>query len=107
MLPNLEFTTKAAALLLRMRAEHPGLMLLLDDTSCCANSNVMAKESRPSWPVDLLSDKDGVQVYINPVLRKSLKATRIIIDVMDFADDSLSLETNYGKRFTMSAISQP
>jgi len=34
-----------------------------------------------------------------------LKATRIIIDAMDFADDSLSLETNYGKRFTMSTIS--
>ena len=105
MQPDVEFTPKAAALLLEMRAEHPGLMLLLDDTSCCANSNVMARERRPSWPVDLLSDRDGLQVYINPVLRKSLKSTRIIIDVMDFADDSLSLETNYGKRFTMSAIS--
>ena len=105
MQPDVEFTPKAAALLLRMRAEHPGLMLLLDDTSCCANSNVMARERRPSWPVDLLSDKDGVNVYINPVLGRSLKATRIVIDVMDFADDSLSLETNYGKRFTMSAVS--
>lgn len=105
MLPDVEFTPKAAALLLKMRAEHPGLMLLLDDTSCCANSNVMARESRPSWPVDFLSDKDGVQVYINPVLRKSLKSTRILIDVIDFADDSLSLETNYDKRFTMSAVS--
>jgi uncharacterized protein (DUF779 family) len=104
MLTDVEFTTKAAALLLKMRAERPHLMLLLDDTSCCANSNVMARENRPSWPIDLLSDRDGVQVYINPLLRKSLKATRIIIDVMDFADDSLSLETNYGKRFTMSAI---
>ena len=105
MQPDVEFTTKAAALLLRMRAEHPSLMLLLDDTSCCANSNVMVRKSRPSWPVDLLSDKDGVQVYINPALRKSLKATRIVIDVIDFADDSLSLETNYGKRLTMSALS--
>jgi uncharacterized protein (DUF779 family) len=104
MLYDVEFTTKAAALLQRMRAEYPDLILLLDDTSCCANSNVMARENRPSWPVDLLSDRDGVQVYINPVLRKSLKSTRIIIDVIDFADDSLSLETDYGKRFTMSAI---
>src|SRR3972149_7114696 len=105
MQPDVEFTTKAATLLLRMQAEPPGLILLLDGTSCCANSNVMARERRPSWPVDFLSDKDGVQVYINPVLRKSLKATRIIIDTIDFADDSLSLETNYGKRFTMSTIS--
>jgi uncharacterized protein (DUF779 family) len=105
MLPDVAFTSKAAALLLKMRAEHPALMLLLDDTSCCANSNVMARESRPSWPVDLLSDRDGVQVCINPVLRKSLKSTQIIIDVIDFADDSLSLETDYGKRFTMYAIS--
>jgi uncharacterized protein (DUF779 family) len=102
---NVEFTQKAAALLLRMQQEHWSLVLLLDGTSCCANSNVMARATRPSWPVDLLSDRDGVQVYISPVLRKSLKATRIIIDVMDFADDSLSLETNYGKRFMMSVIS--
>ena len=105
MQPDVEFTPKAAALLLMIRAEHPDLMLLLDDTSCCANSNVMARKNRPSWPVDFLSEKDGVQVYINPVLGRSLKATRIVIDVMDFADDSLSLETNYGKRFTMSAVS--
>jgi uncharacterized protein (DUF779 family) len=102
---DVEFTQKAAALLLRMHAEHPSLMLLLDDTSCCANSNVMARVTRPSWSVDWLSEKDGVQVYISPVLRKSLKATRIIIDVMDFADDSLSLETDYGQRFMMSTIS--
>jgi uncharacterized protein (DUF779 family) len=105
MQPDVEFTQKAATLLLRMRAEHSSLMLLLDDTSCCANSNVMARVTRPSWPVDLLLDRHRVQVYISPVLRKSLKATRIIIDVIDFADDSLSLETNYGKRFMMSAIS--
>ena len=105
MLPDVTLTPKAAALLLKMRAEHPSVMLLLDDTSCCANSNVMARERRPSWPVDLLSDRDGVQVYINPVLRKSLKSTRIMIDVIDFADDSLSLETDYGKRFTMSTVS--
>jgi TRAP-type uncharacterized transport system substrate-binding protein len=79
-------------------------MLLLDDTSCCSNSNVMARESQPSWPVDLLSDVDGVRVCMNPVLRKSVRATRIIIDAMDFTDDSLSLETNYGKRFTISTI---
>ncbi len=102
MLPEVEFTQKAAALLLKMRAEHPALVLLLDDTSCCSNSNVIARESRPSWPVILLSEKDWVKVYVNPVLQKSLKANRIVIDVLDFADDSFSLETDYGKRFIMS-----
>lgn len=36
-----------------------------------------------------------------PTLERSLKAERIIIDALDFADDSLSLETDYGKRLIM------
>ena len=102
---SVEFTAKAAALLLRMRAEHPNLVILLDDTSCCANSNVMVRENPPSWPVDLLSRNDGVRIYMNPVLRKSLRTARVVIDLLDFADDSLSLETNYGKRLFMSTAS--
>jgi uncharacterized protein (DUF779 family) len=102
---DVEFTTKAAALLLRMRAEHRNLVVLLDDTSCCSNSNVMVRENPPSWPVDLLSEKDGVRVYVNPVLRRSLQTARIVIDALDFADDSFSLETDYGKRFFMSTAS--
>jgi len=105
MSPNVEFTAEAAAFLLRMRAEHRNLVILLDGASCCANSNVMVRESPPSWPVDLLSEKDGVPIYVNPVLRKSLPTVRVVIDVLDFADDSLSLETNYGKRFFMSTAS--
>ncbi len=75
---------------------------MLDDTSCCSNSNVLVREKEPSWPVSLLTEKEGIQVFVNPVLNKSLKAKRILIDVMDFADDSFSLETNYGKRLIMS-----
>lgn len=102
MQPEVEFTPQAAALLLKMQAEQPNLVLLLDDTSCCSNSNVIAREGQPSWPVALLSEKDGIRVYVNPVLEKSLKANRIVIDILDFADDSFSLETDYGKRLIMS-----
>lgn len=103
--PEIQFTSDAATLLLKMRAEHPNLMLLLDDTSCCSNSNVIARDTRPSWPVDLLAEIGAVQICINPILRKSLKVNRIVIDAIDFVDDSLSLETDYGKRFTMSTVS--
>lgn len=102
MRPEVEFTPQVTALLLRRRAEHSHLVLLLDDTSCCSNSNVIAREGQPSWPVALLSEKDGIRVFLNPVLEKSLKAKRIVLDVMDFADDSFSLETDYGKRLIMS-----
>jgi uncharacterized protein (DUF779 family) len=105
MSPDVEFTTKAAGLLLRMQAEHRNLVVLLDDTSYYTNSNVMARENPPTWPVDLLSEKDGVRVYINPVLRKSLQTAWVVIDVLDFADDSFSLETKFGKRFFKSAAS--
>ncbi len=100
--PTIQFTEVAAGLLQKMLIDHPTLVLLLDDTSCCSNSNVMTREGEPSWPVVLLANINGLRVYINPVLGKSLKADKILIDVLDFADDSLSLETNYGKRFVMS-----
>ncbi len=95
---NVQFTPKAAALLQRIRADHRDFVLLLDDSSCCSNSNVMLREREPSWPVSLLANIEGIRVFVNPVLERSLKAERILIDALDFADDSLSLETNYGKR---------
>ena len=78
------------------------LVLLLDDTSCCSNGNVMLRESKPSWPVSLLTEIDRLRIFVNPILERNLKAKRITIDALDFADDSLSLETDYGKRLMMS-----
>jgi len=101
MQPNVRLTPTAAALLQTISKEHKKLVLLLDDTSCCSNSNVMLRENEPSWPVSLLAEIDGVRVLVNPILERSLKAERIVIDALDVADDSLSLETNYGKRFIM------
>lgn len=100
--PNVRLTPRAATLLQRISKEHNKLALLLDDSSCCSNSNVMLRENEPSWPVSLLAEIDGVRVFVNPILERSLKAERIIIDALDFADDSLSLETDYGKRLIMS-----
>lgn len=102
---NVQLTPSAAALLQRIHADHPGAILLLDDSSCCSNSNVMLREKEPGWPVSLLADIDGIRVFINPILERSLKADRILIDALDFADDSLSLETDYGKRLIMSVES--
>ncbi len=75
---------------------------MLDETSCCSNSNVLVREKEPSWPVSLLAEKEGIRVFVSPILQKNLKTKRIVIDVMDFADDSFSLETDYGKRLIMS-----
>lgn len=96
------FTAKAAALLQGIRADHRNLVLLLDDSSCCSNSSVMLREKEPSWPVTILADMDGIRVCINPVLERTLKPERVLIDALDFADDSLSLETDYGKRLIMT-----
>jgi hypothetical protein len=61
----------------------------------------MLREKEPGWPVSLLADMDGIRVFINPILERSLNAIQIIIDSLDFADDSLSLETDYGRRLIM------
>jgi len=104
---NVRLTPRAATLLQRISKEHRELVLLLDDRSCCSNSNVMLRKNEPSWPVFLLAEMDGVRVFVNPILQRSLKAKEIIIDVLDFADDSLSLETDYGKRLIMSVDRGP
>ncbi len=54
-----------------------------------------------------MAEIDGLRIFVNPVLERSLKAEQITIDAIDFADDSLSLETDYGKRLTMSAEPNP
>jgi hypothetical protein len=64
----------------------------------------MARKGEPSWPVSLLAQVDGIMVFVNHVFERSLKADRILIDALDFVDDSLSLETDYGKRLIMSAF---
>ncbi|MGA8903892.1 MAG: DUF779 domain-containing protein [Candidatus Bathyarchaeia archaeon] len=98
---EVRLTPAAATLLQRISKEHEKLVILLDDTSCCSNSNVMLRENEPSWPVSLLAEVGELRVFVNPTLEKSLKAERITIDALDFADDSLSLETDYGKRLIM------
>lgn len=80
---------------------------MFDDTSCCSNSNVILRKNEPSWPISFLAEMDGVKVFVNPILQRSLKAKEIIIDALDFAEDSLSLETEYGKRFIMSVDRGP
>jgi len=100
---KITFTPKATTLLQMIVAEHQTLVLLLDDTSCCSNSNVMLRENEPSWPASFLAEIHGVRVIVNPIIERTLTdAKEIVIDALDFADDSLSLETDYGKRFIMS-----
>lgn len=104
---NVRLTPRAATLLQRISKEQRELILLFDDTSCCLNSNVMLRKNEPSWPISLLAEIDGVKIFVNPILQRSLKAKEIIIDALDFAEDSLSLETDYGKRFIMSVDRGP
>jgi len=104
---NVRLTPRAATLLKIISKEQREVVLPLDDTSCCSNSNVMLRESKPSWPVSFLAEIDGLRIFVNPVFERSLKAEQITIDALDFADDSLSLETDYGKRLIMSVNRGP
>ena len=97
---DVAFTRKAKELLESMIIDHPDLTLVLDDTTCCTVSNVFARSGAPPWEGRRI--EGHVPVYIHPSLDKSLKSQRVIVDVLEFADDSLSLETNYGKRFVMT-----
>lgn len=102
MQPKVQFTPSAAALLQRVLADHRELVLLIDDTSCCSNSSIMLREKMPAWPVSLLAEQDSLKVCVNPVFERSLKASKMLIDALEFSDDSLSLETNYGRRLIVS-----
>ncbi len=100
-MPKLDviFTSKAKELLQRMMVDHPNLALVLDDSTCCAVSNVFARTGEPPWTARRLAGY--FPVYVHRSLEKSLKSGKVVVDVLDFSDDSLSLETNYDKRFVM------
>ncbi len=101
MQPKVRFTSDAAILLRRIRADYPVLVMLLDDSSCCSNSNVMLRRNLPSWPVSLVAEVEGIRIVVNPMFQENVHAEQLLIDAVDSADDSLSLETNYGKRLIM------
>ncbi len=98
-MPKIAFTRKAKELLGNIITDHPDLTLVLDDTTCCTVSNVFARRGAPPWAARRI--EGYIPVYVHPSLEKSLKSHGVIVDVLDFVDDSLSLETNYGKRFVM------
>lgn len=67
----------------------------------------MLREKMPGWPVSLVAEQGSLKVCVNPVLERSLKASRMLIDALEFSDDSLSLETNYGRRLIVSVEPGP
>ena len=98
---DVEFTGRAKELLRRIMNDYPNLALVLDDATCCTVSNVFARSGGPPWAAERLPGNLGVPIYLHPSYERNLKTRRVTIDTLDFADDSLSLETNYGKRFVM------
>ncbi len=95
------FTFRSKSLLERIRRDEPELALVLGDATCCTVSNVFARTGRPAWEAEEVGAYTNVPIYVHPAFKRRLEKGSVTIDTMDFADDSLSLETNYGKRFVM------
>ncbi len=95
------FTPRSRNLLERIGRDEPDLVLVLGDATCCTVSNVFARSGKPAWEAEQVGAYANVPIYVHRAFKRRLGKGGVTIDAMDFADDSLSLETNYGKRFMM------
>ncbi len=95
------FTARSRKLLERIKSDEPELALVLGNATCCAVSNVFARRGRPGWETEEIGSYANIPIYVHPGFKRRLGREGVTIDAMDFTDYSLSLETNYGKRFMM------
>ncbi len=103
---DLVVSDDAEKLLDEITREHPSLTLVLDDTTCCTVSNILARDG-PPWEASLVATYKTIPILMHPTLEKSLGKKKVTIDAVNFADDSLSRETNYGKRLLMLLSGNP
>src|SRR3990172_2862266 len=89
--------------LVKNDCEAKRIYVLLDDTGCCSLSNafVTCRDKRVSnddWV--RIMEEDAIYVYANKMFVKTMTDGTLSLGVgpSDSESDSLSLETNYGKR---------
>lgn len=79
--------------------------VLLDDAGCCGASNAFvtcsgARLNTDNWVP--ITEEGGISVYANKMFIKTMKEGTFVLDVGDSdGGDSLSRETNYGKRLSV------
>jgi uncharacterized protein (DUF779 family) len=97
----IEITNEAKEVIRELKKHHPDLSIVIESSSCCSNSSIFVRSNPPNGTVIYLGEYEGVKVFLDPILKSVLSFNRLILDVLDFSDDSLSLETNLGKRLTL------
>ncbi len=100
---EIELTEKAKELIFELKKLYQNLSMVIENTSCCSNSSIFVRDNLPSGEIIFLKEIEGVKIFLDPSLKSLLNFNKLIIDVMDFTDDSLSLETNLGKRLILLA----
>jgi uncharacterized protein (DUF779 family) len=100
---QIEITEKAKEVIHDLRKSYPNLSMVIESTSCCSNSSIFVRDNPPTGDIIFLKELEGVKIYLDPSLKSLLNFNHLIIDVIDFTDDSLSLETNLNKRFILIA----
>jgi|ECHhosMinimDraft_1075155.scaffolds.fasta_scaffold01016_3 hypothetical protein len=100
---RIEITEKAEEVIRNLRQKYPKLSIVIEPTSCCSNSSIFVREDAPAGNVKFLKEIGGIQIYLDVGLTPLLNFNRLLIDVVDFTDDSLSLETNLNKRLILIA----
>lgn len=112
--PCVEISAEASKLLRTVRdgSGHKRVYVFLDDAGCCDSSNTFVTSSSArlgirDW-VKVL-DLEGVAVYGDERFLRTAKGGTLVLDVYpcDAASDSLSLETNYGKRLYAGLGTRP
>jgi len=98
---EIKITDKAKEIIYFLKNKYPNLSLVIESTSCCSISSVFARNNIPNGELIYIGEIEGVKFYLDNPMHTLLKMNQLIIDVIDFTDDSLSLETDIGKRFIL------
>jgi len=86
----------------RVKARHGAVYMVVGDTGCCGYSNVFLTSVEPGGDCIEAGEAYGLPVYVRPPLDSTLDLEGATVDVVEaIADDSLSLETELGRRLVL------
>ncbi|HIQ29185.1 MAG TPA: hypothetical protein EYH45_01325 [Candidatus Caldiarchaeum subterraneum] len=85
-----------------LKQRYGSIYIILGDTGCCGYSNVFVTNLEPDSSYEYIGDDRGVGVYVHRGFKDSIDPEEIWIKIMEVdVDDSFSLETELGYRFTL------
>ncbi len=85
-----------------LKHRYGSIYMILGDTGCCGYSNVFVTNIEPDSSYEYIGTDHEVGIFVHRGFKESIDPEDIRIKVLEVdVDDSFSLETEMGYRFTL------